>query len=122
MCHLNYKEEGKCLVLFVFFFLAHQYDELSHIPNHIQVVSKSAVLCVCVESTDPDQETKPTERGCTVLKSWSLQHCLKQELAWGVQRDACKMMFVAALQAGGSRLLCAAGVLPVTLIAGTTSH
>lgn len=53
-----------------------------HVPNHIQVVSKSALLlfvcvCVCVESTDPDQKTKQTERGCRVFKSWSLQHCLK---------------------------------------------
>lgn len=55
-----------------------------HIPNHIQVVSKSAFFCV--ESTDPDQKTKQTEQGCTVLKSWSLQHCLKEQLAWGIQR------------------------------------
>lgn len=55
-----------------------------HVPNHIQVVSKSAFFCV--ESTDPDQKTKQTEQGCTVLKSWSLQHCLKEQLAWGIRR------------------------------------
>lgn len=59
------------------FFLAHQYDELSRPKPH----SGSFQVCFfffCMESTDPDQKTKQTEQGCTVLKSWSLQHCLKQ--------------------------------------------
>lgn len=47
------------------------------------------------------KKTKQTEQGCTVPKSWSLQHCLEQSLAWGIHRGACKMVFTAALQADG---------------------
>lgn len=73
-----------CFGVGFFFFFCSSIWWAFNVPNHIQVVSKSAIFCV--ESTDPGQKPKQTEQRCTVLKSWSFQNRLKNLLAWGIQR------------------------------------
>lgn len=93
MCHFNYKEEGKCLVFF-FFWLINMMS--FHVPNHIQVVSKSAffVWNLLIQTKKPNKQNRDAQ-------FWSPGAF---NTAWnnswpGVSRDACKMVFIAALQA-----------------------
>lgn len=94
-CNVPFQLQGRGEMFgFFFFWLINMMS--FHVPNHIQVVSKSAffVWNLLIQTKKPNKQNRDAQ-------FWSPGAF---NTAWnnswpGVSRDACKMVFIAALQA-----------------------
>lgn len=113
-CNVPFQLQGRGEMFGFFFWLINMMS--FHVPNHIQVVSKSAffVWNLLIQTKKPNKQ----KRDAQFLSPGAFNTA--RSSSWpGGSRAACRWCSEQPRKQIGSRLLCAANGLPVTFVSGT---